>query len=149
MKYCRSRRGTWHFIVFMWAAFSAGSCSALPDLCKGLPLQSRPVTYDSGEKVEFYEAIYLSGYHSNVIAPPDRFGADNSGERPVRAAVVLAEDCEPGSRLAQKLIKYGVYRVSGRGYYDREFRVFVVDCVCDVEKIENVTPAELRLLQVP
>jgi hypothetical protein len=62
-------------------------------------------------------------------------------------AIQLAPDCARASRLVQKMRRYGVTEISGRGRY-RADGVFEVDCVCKVKKLDPAAAAQASVLQV-
>jgi len=94
--------------------------------------------------------VYRSGYHEDVIGPPDILDdSPRIGETPVRATVSLATDCREGVRLAKRLRKHGMYAVSGTGHFIPEYTGFIVDCICAVEEVGNPTREQLNRLRVP
>lgn len=124
-------------------------CASTSQECSNIQTAHGYTLVGSSERVRFRDAVLLREYHGLIIAPMERL-EDGKAEAPVRAGIRLTGGCQSEGGVLQRQIQAAhLLRVSGWGYFDKEWAVFVIDCLCVAERLADPTPAQLSRLMVP
>jgi hypothetical protein len=95
------------------------------------------VWYSSDDhSTDFRSALILADYHGATIAPAEIETAEPSAYMPVLLRF-SDHGCMSSHRMSTAIHGATFFVISGRGHYSEGGRFFVLECICDVKKIEG------------
>ena len=104
----------------------------------------------NGRSVAFRRALFLYGGHGSSIADPAVvYASDSTAEGPYRASVATLEGCGGIRHAGERLRTNRISMVSGVGHFDTRYPAFIVDCVCRVTKVNDLSESDIDRLRVP